>query len=78
MTEDELGSADLERIKRMIPHRDPFLLIDSVGLSGSREGGKQLNLSIRMSTYFALEDRPILDAGPSRPPARARRTGRRS
>lgn len=26
----EPGSADLDRIKRMIPHRDPFLLIDSV------------------------------------------------
>jgi 3-hydroxyacyl-[acyl-carrier-protein] dehydratase len=25
-----LGRADLETIKRMIPHRDPFLLIDSV------------------------------------------------
>jgi 3-hydroxyacyl-[acyl-carrier-protein] dehydratase len=30
MAEDEFGSADLERIKRMIPHRDPFLLIDRV------------------------------------------------
>ncbi|MFN3614013.1 MAG: 3-hydroxyacyl-ACP dehydratase FabZ [Rubrimonas sp.] len=24
------GAADLDRIKRMIPHRDPFLLLDSV------------------------------------------------
>lgn len=33
MTEEttpELRSADLERIKRMIPHRFPFLLIDAV------------------------------------------------
>jgi 3-hydroxyacyl-[acyl-carrier-protein] dehydratase len=31
MTEEaEVGRADLDRIKRMIPHRDPFLLIDSV------------------------------------------------
>ena len=29
-TETETGVADLERIKRMIPHRDPFLLIDRV------------------------------------------------
>lgn len=28
--EVEYGSADLDRIKRMIPHRDPFLLIDRV------------------------------------------------
>jgi 3-hydroxyacyl-[acyl-carrier-protein] dehydratase len=26
----EVGAADLERIKRMIPHRDPFLLLDRV------------------------------------------------
>jgi 3-hydroxyacyl-[acyl-carrier-protein] dehydratase len=33
MAEDHVGTArraDLEAIKRMIPHRDPFLLIDSV------------------------------------------------
>ncbi len=29
-TETETGVADLARIKRMIPHRDPFLLIDRV------------------------------------------------
>jgi 3-hydroxyacyl-[acyl-carrier-protein] dehydratase len=28
--EGAAGAADLERIKRMIPHRDPFLLLDSV------------------------------------------------
>lgn len=27
---EEVGFADLARIKRMIPHRDPFLLLDSV------------------------------------------------
>ena len=29
-TQTETGVADLARIKRMIPHRDPFLLIDRV------------------------------------------------
>jgi 3-hydroxyacyl-[acyl-carrier-protein] dehydratase len=28
--ESRVGRADLERIMRMIPHRDPFLMIDSV------------------------------------------------
>jgi Tfp pilus assembly protein PilO len=69
---------DLRQFLYHVEKSDHFLLIDSVGLSGSREGGKQLNLSIRLSTYFAVDDSPLLDAGPSRPTTRARRSGRRS
>ncbi len=37
-TETETGVADLARIKRMIPHRDPFLLIDRVEQIRKNEG----------------------------------------
>jgi len=36
-TEKHTGAADLARIKRMIPHRDPFLLIDRVEQIHSNE-----------------------------------------
>ena len=51
-TETKPGAADLARIKRMIPHRDPFLLIDRVEQIRKNEGAIGIkNVSIE-EPYF--------------------------
>lgn len=62
ITGTEGGVADLARIKRMIPHRDPFLLIDRVRAIHKGEsaiGEKQVT---PQEPYFAghFPDEPIM------------------
>ncbi len=47
------GVADLERIKRMIPHRDPFLLIDRVSAIRKGESAIGEKLLTPHEPYFA-------------------------
>ena len=49
----EYGSADLERIKRMIPHRDPFLLIERVERIRKGETAVGIKFLTPEEPYFA-------------------------
>jgi 3-hydroxyacyl-[acyl-carrier-protein] dehydratase len=51
--EVEYGSADLDRIKRMIPHRDPFLLIDRVERIRKGESAVGVKQLTPEEPYFA-------------------------
>jgi len=46
---------DLRQFLHHVEESEHFLLIDGVGLRGTQEGGASLDLSIRLSTYFAAE-----------------------
>lgn len=47
--------SDLRQFLYHIETSEHFLLVEQVGLQGSRRGGAALNLDIRLSTYFAQE-----------------------
>jgi 3-hydroxyacyl-[acyl-carrier-protein] dehydratase len=53
MTEEALGHADLDRIKRMIPHRDPFLLLDEVRAIRKGDSAVGVKLLTPHEPYFA-------------------------
>ena len=53
----------------------PYLaIIDSIELTGSREGGQMLSLTIRISTYFRGPEKPV---GPETEKATRRSSGSR-
>jgi Tfp pilus assembly protein PilO len=55
---------DLRQFLHHIEESEHFLLIDGVGLRGTQEGGAQLDLNIRLSTYFAAERVPEEEQDP--------------
>jgi Tfp pilus assembly protein PilO len=56
---------NLRQFISKIENSENFLIIDSVTLGGSRDGGALLDLSIQLSTYFsAPEMKPPPKAGP--------------
>lgn len=56
------GSADLARIKRMIPHRDPFLLIESVRDIHKGDRAVGIKLLTPQEPYFKghFPEQPIM------------------
>lgn len=51
--------SSLRHFLHQIETSDHFLIIDRISLSGSKEGGTQLSLRIRLSTYFStMENGP--------------------
>lgn len=51
--------SSLRQFLHQIEISDHFLIIDRISLSGSKEGGTQLSLRIRLSTYFStMENEP--------------------
>ena len=47
------GLESLRQFLQKVEGSEHFLIIDEIGLSGSKEGGAQLSLNIRVATYFS-------------------------
>lgn len=62
------GYPNLRQFVDRIETSKHLLLVDSIELSGSREGGAMLSLSIRIATYFKTPE--LGEAGAVRPAAR--------
>jgi uncharacterized protein YfcZ (UPF0381/DUF406 family) len=61
------GYPNLRHFINRVETAQYLLIIDSVELAGSREGGAMLSLTIRISTFFRGPERP--PAGPKAPEA---------
>jgi 3-hydroxyacyl-[acyl-carrier-protein] dehydratase len=62
MRQEAAGHADLSRIKRMIPHRDPFLLLDEVRDIRLNESAVGVKTLTGEEQWFAghFPDQPIM------------------
>ena len=72
------GYENLRRFLARLESLDQFLIVRQVGLSGAREGGQTLQLSIECETFFnAPEIRTRMEAERKAKAAEARGSGRR-
>lgn len=48
--------SSLRQFLQKVEGSEHFLIIDEIGLSGSKEGGARLSLNIRLATYFSGDE----------------------
>jgi len=58
------GYANLRQFISRVERSDYLLIVDSIELAGSREGGAMLSLSIKIATYFRTLSSPRLRGSP--------------
>lgn len=58
------GYANLRQFISRVERSEYLLIVDSIELAGSREGGAMLSLSIRIATYFRAPSGPRLRGAP--------------
>jgi len=63
------GYANLRQFISRVERSEYLLIVDSIELAGSREGGAMLNLSIKIATYFRM---PSVHRLRGEPPAAGR------
>jgi hypothetical protein len=63
------GYPNLRQFINRVERSEHLLVVDEVQLTGSREGGAMLSLTIKISTFFRAPARPAAGAGARPAPA---------
>ena len=63
------GYPNLRQFISRVERSEHLLVVDEVQLTGSREGGAMLSLTIKISTFFRAPERPAARAGTTPAPA---------